>query len=87
MYGLDGSPKALLRGKIDRIGLQNTRIIFEDFRREQKGSDVIGDFDHASAANFLLKWLDEQLEFGSVSAIGHRIVNGGWRYKEPRPVS
>ena len=87
LYGLDGSPKALLRGKIDRIGLQNTRIIFEDFRREQKGSDVIGDFDHASAANFLLKWLEEKLVFGSVEAIGHRIVNGGWRYKEPQPVT
>ncbi len=87
LYGLDSSPTALLRGKIDRIGLQNTRITFEDFRHEQKGTDVIGDFDHASAANFLVKWLDEQLVFGSVSAIGHRIVNGGWRYKEPQPVT
>ena len=81
------APKALLRGKIDRIGLQNTRITFEDFRREQRGSDIIGDFDHASAAIFLVQWLEEKLVFGSVGAIGHRIVNGGWRYKEPRPVT
>lgn len=87
VYRIDGTPYEMLRGKIDRIGLRNTRITFEDLGREQKGNFIIGDFNHALAADFLVTWLDEQQVLDSISAIGHRIVTGGWRYKEPQPIT
>ena len=32
--------------------------------------------DHKSAAKFLIDWLEEQTDFASVKAVGHRVVHG-----------
>jgi acetate kinase len=65
-----------LYGKIDRIGLPGTNLTFKDSTRNQKDSRSIAAADHKSAANSLIDWLEEQDDFASVRAVGHRVVHG-----------
>lgn len=76
-----------LHGKVDRIGLRDTTLTFDDPSRNQHDSRVIGDFDHPSTANFLIDWLDQQIGLTSIAAVGHRIVAGGAHYNEPQRVT
>jgi acetate kinase len=72
----------MLHGKIDRIGLPDTSLEFNDRIRNQQGITSFVASDPKSAANSLIDWLEEQHSFASVRAIGHRIVHG-MRHTEP----
>ena len=87
LYRMGDSPKRRLHGKVDRIGLRGTTLTFDDLERNQHDSRILGDFDHRSAANFLIDWLDKQIGLTSIEAVGHRVVNGGAHYNEPQRVT
>ena len=76
-----------LYGKVDRIGLSGTTLTFDDPSHSQHDSRVVGDFDHPSAANFLIEWLDQQIGLTSIAAVGHRIVAGGTHDHTPQRVT
>ena len=87
LYRMGDSPQRRLHGKVDRIGLRGTTLTFDDLERNQHDSRIIGDFDHRSAANFVIDWLDKQIGLTLIEAVGHRIVNGGAYYNEPQRVT
>jgi acetate kinase len=87
LYQMGDPPKRGLHGKVDRIGLPGTNFAFNDPDRNQRDDRGIGDFDHRPAANFLLDWLDNQIGLASITAVGHRVVNGGANYREPHRVT
>ena len=60
VYWMGDPPKRRLHGKVERIGSRDTTLTFDDLERNQHDSRIIGDFDHRSAANFLIDWLDQQ---------------------------
>ena len=76
-----------LHGRVERIGLSGTTLTFDDPSRNEHDSRVVGDFDHPSAANFLIDWLDQKVGLASLAAVGHRIVNGGADYHAPQRVT
>jgi acetate kinase len=75
-----------LYGKIDRIGLSGTNLTFNDSTRKQQDSRSLATSDHESAASFLIDWLQEQTDFGSVKVAGHRVVHG-MKYSEPMRIT
>jgi acetate kinase len=76
LYRIDEAPVRLLHGKIDRIGLPDSNLTFQTKKGNQKGILKVETFDHLSAANFLINWLEDQEGFSAVKAIGHRVVHG-----------
>lgn len=87
LYALSKTRERQLHGKLERIGVRDTTLTFDDPSRNQHDSRVIGDFDHRSAARFLIDWLDQQIDLASLAAVGHRIVNGGADYDAPQRVT
>jgi len=81
------SPIRRLHGKIDRVGQHDTNLAFKDLASGENQSHAIGALDHRLAADFLLDWLDKRIGLTSLSAVGHRVVNGGARYREPQHVT
>ena len=75
-----------LVGKVDRIGLSGTNLTFSDTSRGQQGHRSIEAADHNSAANFLIDWLEQQVGFTHVRAVGHRVVHG-MKHMQPERVS
>jgi len=73
----EGEPlRRRLDGKVDRIGLSGTNLIFNDSTGESQDTRTIDLAEHSSAVTFLLDWLDNQQVFASVSAVGYRVVHG-----------
>ncbi len=72
----------MLHGKIDRIGLPDTSLEFNDRIRNQQGISSFVASDPKSAANSLIDWFERQHGFASVKAIGHRVVHG-MKHTEP----
>ena len=75
-----------LTGKIERIGLSGTSLSFNDTYREQQGDLALNVCDFSAAVDYLIDWLEKQIDFPQVSAIGHRVVHG-MQHCEPEMVS
>jgi len=75
-----------LSGKVDRIGLSGTNLTFHDPASNQQDSRSLATDDYKSAANFLIDWLEEQNQFASVRAVGHRVVHG-MKHTEPERIT
>jgi len=86
LYRIGEPLERMLVGKIDRIGSSGTNLTFSDTSRGQQGSHGIEAVDHNSAANVLLDWLEQQVGFTHLSAVGHRVVHG-MKHTEPERVS
>jgi acetate kinase len=86
LYQTGGPRQRSLHGKFDRIGLPGTNLTFNDPVRNHQGSLNAQASDHRSAAEFLIDWLEEQIGFASVMAVGHRVVHG-MNHTEPALVT
>ena len=63
-------------GSIDRIGSPGTNLSFRNLMGNRKGSLILESSDTRSASNFLIDWLEEQIDFSLLSGVGHRVVFG-----------
>jgi acetate kinase len=82
-----GEPlKRGLSGKVDRIGLSGTNLTFHDADGKPSASRKLDAADHKSAANFLIDWLEEKIDFKTIQAVGHRVVHG-MKHTAPEIVS
>jgi acetate kinase len=73
-------------GKIDRIGLSNSMLAFNDLVNKKQGSFSVGDLNHDAAMTFLMDWLEKKIHFPTVKAVGHRVVHG-MNHSEPQLVN
>ncbi|WP_413436752.1 acetate/propionate family kinase [Sulfuriferula sp. GW1] len=86
LYRIGEALERKLVGKVDRIGLPGTNLTFNDTSRTEPGSRNIEAANHGSAANFLIDWLEQQVGFTHIRAVGHRVVHG-MQHTEPERVS
>jgi len=88
-FALYAAVKALKRGlcgTVDRIGLSGTNLKFHEADGKPETSLKLEAADHNSAANALIDWLEEQINFKSVTGVGHRVVHG-MKHTEPEIVT
>jgi acetate kinase len=76
VYQVSESLQKILHGKIDRIGLKNTTLQFDDVINQHRDTVEIAVTNHSAAASYLMDWLLKQNIFSSVIGVGHRIVHG-----------
>ena len=65
-----------LYGKVDRIGLPGTNLMFQGSKESKPETREFTASDHKSAANSLIDWLEKQEGFDSIEGVGHRVVHG-----------
>ena len=86
LYQVGEALKQRLYGKVDRIGLPGTNLTFSDSTGNRKGSLILESSDTRSASNFLIDWLEEQIDFSLISGVGHRVVFG-MKHTEPERIT
>jgi acetate kinase len=72
-----------LYGKVDRIGLPDARLSFTDVLPNQSDERRIDARNHVACVPLLVELLEKKTGVSAVSAIGHRVVHGGSRYRDP----
>ncbi len=86
LYQIGEPLTRMLHGKVDRIGLPDTNLTFNNPIGNQQDSRSFAASDPKSAANSLVDWIEEQDGFTSVRAVGHRVVHG-MKHTEPELVT
>jgi acetate kinase len=76
----------ILSGKFDRIGLPDTRLSFTDVLANQSDERTIDVPNHVACVPLLVELLETKSGINAVTAIGHRVVHGGPRYRDPQRV-
>ncbi|MDI1310880.1 MAG: acetate/propionate family kinase, partial [Prosthecobacter sp.] len=86
VYQVGDSLPLKLHGKIDRIGLEGTHLIFHDPASDESESLSIATANHSAAIQFLIDWLEQRHVFDSIRAVGHRVVHG-MAHAEPTQIT
>lgn len=82
--GADAKPHARLRGEMGDIGREPWFHVLDGSGRKKAWDGVAAAvFDHESALAALLDWLDGQDDLPAIEAVGHRVVHGGMKFREP----
>jgi len=79
---LEALPQILI-GKFDRIGLSDARLSFTDLLSKQSDERRIEAPNHVACVPLLVELLEKKTGVSAISAIGHRVVHGGPRYRDP----
>ncbi|HEY5503642.1 MAG TPA: hypothetical protein VIK28_00680, partial [Sedimentisphaerales bacterium] len=86
LYQIAEPPEQSFNGSVDRIGLPGTDLTFSDSTGNQKGTIILESSDSRSASNFLIDWLEKQIDFSLISGVGHRVVFG-MKHTEPERIT
>jgi acetate kinase len=73
-----------LHGKVDRIGLSGTKLLFNESGGTSQVSQNYVASDHQTTVSVLMDWLEERQDFKSLFAVGHRVVHGMQHTKPER---
>jgi acetate kinase len=82
LYAANDEPARLLSGKIERIALPKAVLTVRATGKEPE-TEPIQAADHGMAGAVLMNWLAQHLGPTSIQAVGHRVVHGGQKYREP----
>lgn len=87
LYEVGRKAIRILSGEVERIGVPGGRVRLTDARGATL-IDQAGDLpDHVAALEPMLTWLGGHRPELNLSAVGHRVVQGGNHYREPRRVT
>jgi acetate kinase len=86
LFGASEALPLILTGKFRRIGLPDTRLSFTRFLAQQSDDRRIDAHDHIACVPLLAALLDQETGASEVCAIGHRVVHGGLRFRDPQRI-
>ncbi|MGD0964677.1 MAG: acetate/propionate family kinase [Candidatus Acidiferrales bacterium] len=87
LFEAGDSLRRILEGGIERIGLPDATLRVKGVNHVDSFSRQVKAPDHAAAVTLLMDWIEEQRGGAALSAVGHRIVNGGPRYYKPQRIT
>src|SRR5580693_1675232 len=85
LYEVADPLRRRLDGHIDRVGLSGSTLAVND-PAGQSLHQAVDACDAYAAAGVLVDWLEAQPQFGSIAAVGHRVVHG-MAYSAPQRVT
>jgi len=87
LFKTEGPLRRVLVGGIERIGLSNPIFQAKGSAEADTFSHQVAAADHTEAVNVLLDWLENRSDSNPLTAIGHRILQGGPKYYEPQEIT
>ena len=73
----------ILTGKFDRVRFPDAKRSFTDVLANKSDERTIDASNHAVYVPLLVELLEKRTGVNAVSGIGHRVVHGGPRHREP----
>ena len=84
---LAGSPRRILGGAIDRIGLPDARMSVKRAGEAEEEAWSVSAAGLEAAADLLFDWLAQDVGSERIAGAGFRVVHGGPRYHRPERVT
>jgi acetate kinase len=81
------SLRRILGGEIERIGLPESTLRVKGSNKADNFSRSLRASDHTVAVGVLMDWIEERSGRECLTAMGHRIVQGGPKYSKPQQIT
>jgi acetate kinase len=87
LFEAGDSFRRILEGRIERIGLPETTLRMKGMSQEDNFSRSITAPNHTVAAGALMDLIEKRSGRDALSAVGHRVVQGGPKYYKPQLIT
>ncbi|MGB7435259.1 MAG: acetate/propionate family kinase [Candidatus Acidiferrum sp.] len=87
MFEAGGSLRRILEGGIDRIGQPKATFRVKGETPADNFSRLVTAPDHTVAVGALMDWIEERCGHDALTAVGHRVVDGGPKYSKPERIT
>lgn len=87
LFGTKPTLRRILEGRIERIGLPDTRFLVKGENRADSFERTVNAPDHTTAVNLLMDWVEERITPGALAGVGHRVVHGGPNFVEHQRIT
>jgi acetate kinase len=87
LFEAGDSLRGILGGAIDRIGLTEATFRVKGLDQADNFSRAVAAPDHTAAVSVLMDWIEERSRQDALTAVGHRVVNGGPKYYTPQRIT
>ena len=79
--------RRILEGGIERIGLPEATLRVKGLNQADNFSRPLAASDYTAAVGVLMDWIEERSGRDALTAVGHRVVQGGPKYSKPQPIT
>ncbi|MDD5564129.1 MAG: acetate/propionate family kinase [Thermoanaerobaculaceae bacterium] len=83
LFEAGDSLQRILGGGIERIGRPEAVLRVKGVSQEDTFSRPVTAPDHAAAVGALMDWIEKRTGHDALTAVGHRVVDGGPKYSAP----
>ena len=87
LFDVSDSLRRILEGTIERIGLPQATFVVKGPDKAENFTRSVAVANHTEAVEVLMDWLEERIQRGELTAVGHRVVHGGPKYSEPQRIT
>jgi acetate kinase len=87
LFEAGDSLRRILGGGIERIGRPEAVLRVKGVSQEDTFSRSVPAADHKAAVGSLMDWIESRSGGGPLTAVGHRVVDGGPKYSEPQRIT
>jgi acetate kinase len=87
LFEAGDSLRRILEGGIERIGLPQAAFVVKGPTQAESFTRPVAAANHTEAVKVLMDWLEERIQGGELTAVGHRVVHGGPKYSEPQRIT
>ena len=87
LFEAGDSLRRILEGRIERIGLPQAIFTVKGPDKAENFTRSMTAANHTEAVGLLMDWLEERIQRGELTAVGHRVVHGGPKYSEPQRIT
>jgi propionate kinase len=87
LFEAGDSLRRILEGEIERIGHPEATLRVKGLNQVDSFSRLVMAPDHTVAVGALMEWIEEHSGRDALTAVGHRVVHGGPKYRQPQRVT
>ncbi len=87
LFEADDSLRRILEGAMERIGLPEAALRVKGVNQADNFSRLVTAPDHTVAVGALMDWIEERCGRAALTAVGHRVVQGGPKYSKPQRIT
>jgi propionate kinase len=87
LFEAGDSLRRILEGEIERIGHPEATLRVKGLNQADIFSRLVMAPDHTVAVGVLMEWIEEHSGRDALTAVGHRVVHGGPKYRQPQRVT
>ncbi len=87
LFDPDRSLQRIVEGKIERIGSTNPTFRMKGIEEADTFSRTLVANTHTSAVSTLMDWFEKRSERNTLTAVGHRVLQGGPNHYNPEQIT